>query len=75
MMDEKTREHINEIETRSRFPTGVGRIDRGDCPADGLNPMACMFCPYGHLLECHYPYTCEEVECSHYKAEMEAKDY
>ena len=31
-----------------------------------------FFCQYGHMTECHYPMTCEEAECSHYEAEMEA---
>ncbi|MBU1067857.1 hypothetical protein KKE60_08725, partial [Patescibacteria group bacterium] len=33
--------------------------------------MACMFCQYGHLLECHHPYNCEEANCEHYQAAME----
>lgn len=75
-MDEKSRARIRELEEHSRFPTGIGKIDRGECPTGGLNPMACMFCPYGHILCCHFPYTCEEVECSHYQQEMEAEsDY
>lgn len=72
-MDDHSRENIEEIEKHSRFPTGVGRIVRGECPCGAFTPMACMFCPYGHMLECHYPYTCEEVECSHYQQEMEAE--
>lgn len=38
------------------------------CP----NPMAQMFCPYGHMTECHYPYTCDEAECSHYETALAA---
>ena len=72
-MDEESRKHIAELEKHSRFPTGIGQIERGECPAGGLNQMACMFCQYGHMLECHFPYTCEEVECSHYLQEMEAE--
>lgn len=66
-MDDRTRTHIREMEANARFPTGVGKIDRGECPTGAIYPMACMFCPFGHMLECHHPYTCEEVECSHYK--------
>jgi len=33
-----------------------------------------MFCPYGHMTECHPPFTCEEAECSHYRTEMELED-
>ncbi len=74
MLDEETRKTIAELEKNSRFPTGIGRIEGGECEAGALNPMACMFCPYDHMLECHYPYTCEEAECSHYEQEMEAED-
>jgi hypothetical protein len=31
----------------------------------------CMFCPYGHMLTCHYPLTCAEAECDHYLREIE----
>lgn len=39
------------------------------------NPMQAFFCMTGHLTECHYPYTCQQAECSHYLAELEAEDY
>lgn len=52
-MDDEGRKHIAELEKNSRFPTGVGQIERGECEDGGLTPMACMFCPYGHMLECH----------------------
>ena len=74
MMDEESHKHISELEKNSRFPTGIGRIERGECKAGGLNPMACMFCSYGHMLECHFSLTCEEAECSHYQ-ELAAADY
>ena len=32
--------------------------------------LAMFFCPYGHLLGCHYPLTCVEAECSHWEAAM-----
>lgn len=38
------------------------------------NMMSCMFCPYGHMLECHYPMTCEEAECDHYQIETNEYD-
>lgn len=43
------------------------------CPMLGFDVprIRCMFCSYGHMLECHYPLTCEEAECDHYKAELE----
>jgi len=54
---------------------GAVKTLSGECPLGGANPMACMFCSYGHMTECHYPYTCEEAECSHYQQEMEAEGY
>lgn len=70
-MDERGRAHIEEIERGSRFPTGIGKIEREECPRGFRSPIACMLCPNGHMLECHFPYTCEEVECSHYQQDME----
>lgn len=38
------------------------------------NPMAAMFCPFGHMLECHYPMNCVDANCSHlqrYRSEEE----
>lgn len=70
-MDEKSRKNIEMIEKDSRFPTGIGKIERQECEMGGINPMACMFCPCGHMLECHYPHTCDEVECSHYRPEKD----
>lgn len=55
------------------YPTGVARVESGDCPLGAFTPMGCMFCPYGHALECHYPYECEEAACSHYQEQMAAE--
>jgi hypothetical protein len=41
---------------------------------DRVNPAACMFCPMGHMTECHYPYSCEEAQCSHYQSAREAEE-
>lgn len=70
-MDAESRKNIEELEKNSRFPTGVGRIERGECPAGALTAIGCTFCPYGHMLECHHPYTCEEIKCSHYLRAIE----
>ena len=35
------------------------------------NLMACMFCSYGHIMECHHPYTCDSQYCNHYKFQDE----
>lgn len=36
-------------------------------------PMRCMFCPTGHMTECHYPHACNDPEsnCQHYQQEEE----
>ncbi len=65
IMSENARADLEEMQKYSRFPTGVGRIDRGECPRDATTAVTCMFCLSGHLLECHYPRSCEEAECSH----------
>lgn len=62
---------IKEIEAHSRFPTGVGKIERGECELGAHNPMACMFCPSGHMLECHCPRTCEEAQCGHWQEALD----
>jgi hypothetical protein len=39
------------------------------CPAEKsniTNLMKCMFCAYGHMTECHYPYDCNSEYCNHY---------
>lgn len=51
---------------------GAVKTARGECPIGGANPMACMFCSFGHMTDCHYPETCEEARCSHYQEELEA---
>ena len=40
-------------------------------PQCQCNPMQAMFCPYGHMLECHIPMTCREAECGHYRRNVE----
>ncbi len=55
---------------------GAVKTTTGQCPLGEANPMACMFCRYGHMMECHYPQTCSEAECSHYQSEqISAGDY
>lgn len=68
MLDAESKAAIEEIEQTSRFPTGIGRIERGECPCGAVTPVACSLCPTGHQLECHYPLTCEEAHCSHFMA-------
>lgn len=52
-----------------KYEPGLVRIKTGTCPMKGSHPMSCMFCPVGHLLECHWPNNCETARCSHYERE------
>jgi hypothetical protein len=70
-MDNESKQHIAEVEELLGHATGIGKIDRGECPTQASNPVACTFCPYGHMLDCHYPQTCEEAQCSHYQLSAE----
>lgn len=73
-MDEQSRKNIEEAEKKLGHATGIGRIDRGECPMHAVSPVACTFCSYGHMLDCHYPMTCEEAECSHFKEMLASED-
>ncbi len=72
-MSDESRKNLEQLEVNSRFPTGIGRITRGECPMGAFTPMSCMFCGFGHMTDCHHPHTCEEAECSHYQAELYAE--
>jgi len=53
-------------ETKSIFYEGQEiKFTISPNPDCRCTPMQAMFCPYGHMLECHRPLTCEEAECSH----------
>ena len=44
------------------------------CPIEEkniTNLVKCMFCAYGHMTECHYPYTCDSEYCNHYHYQEE----
>jgi hypothetical protein len=69
MMDQASRDNIAKAEKALGHATGIGLIDRGQCPRGAVLATACMFCPNGHMLDCHYPKTCEEANCSHYQEE------
>ncbi len=64
-------EEAKQMAAKEVDSMGVVKTLSGECPLGGANPMACMFCSYGHMTHCHYPRTCEEAECSHYEAEVE----
>ena len=64
----------NEIPQEIREKAGAWKIENGQCPIDATTPMTCMFCQFGHMMECHYPQTCEEADCSHYQEEEDWED-
>lgn len=68
-MQDRNLRQIEHIEKITGKPTGISKIQRGECPVGDKNAIACMLCPFGHILECHYPYTCQQAECSHYQME------
>ena len=49
---------------------GAIKTSSGQCPMGGTSPMACMFCQFGHMTDCHYPLTCEQANCSHCQSEI-----
>lgn len=49
----------------------MGVAGNNDCVCP--TPMQAMFCPYGHMTECHYPKTCDEAQCSHYLRQRDAE--
>jgi len=67
--------NIEQMEELTGKPTGIGRIERGECPIGGKSPMACMFCQFGHMLDCHWPDTCEQARCGHYLSEQISPGY
>lgn len=64
-LDRNTKEAIAKLEAGSRFPTGIGRVQRGECPLGAIHASACALCVLGHMLECHYPQTCSQAGCDH----------
>lgn len=48
-----------------KYEPGIVKIRTGECPVHATSPMACQFCPTGHMTECHYPLTCSQAKCSH----------
>ena len=61
--------------TKQSDAMGATKIMRGECQRGAFSPAVCMFCPFGHITECHYPQTCEAAQCSHYLRETEAECY
>ena len=55
------------LATREVNSMGVVKVFTGQCPLGARSSLACTFCSFGHLTDCHYPQTCEEAQCSHYQ--------
>ena len=62
-----------DLQPKPRFPSGIDVISQGKCPQGSVTPLACMFCTTGHMTECHHPWGCSEIECSHYLEELQAE--
>lgn len=50
-----------------KWKPGVEKIIEGKCERGMSRPIDCIFCMQGHMMECHYPKTCQEAQCSHLK--------
>jgi len=50
-----------------KYEPGLVKTKTGTCPMNpnNIHPLACMLCPCGHLLECHWPMDCKTSQCSH----------
>jgi len=55
----------------SRYPAGIDLVIAKTCPVGANHPMACTFCAFGHMTECHHPLTCSQAECGHYVAQRQ----
>jgi hypothetical protein len=65
---------VKRVEEKLIANMGITKIREGRCPQGATSPMACMFCGFGHLAECHYPKTCAEARCSHYMQDVDPGD-
>ena len=63
-------DEANQVASKEVNSLGIVKTSNGLCPLGLASPMACMFCHFGHMTDCHYPATCEEVNCSHYQSEV-----
>jgi len=63
-------DEANQVASKEVDSLGIAKTSTGQCPLGHVSPMACMFCRFGHMTNCHYPATCEEANCSHYQSEV-----
>ncbi len=54
----------------NQFSDGAAERANPECVCE--TTAAALLCRTGHLLECHYPKTCEEARCSHWQRNQEA---
>jgi len=64
------REEASRVASKEVDSLGIVKTSGGKCPLGSTSAMACMFCSYGHMTECHYPLNCEQADCSHHQAEL-----
>ena len=83
-MIEKEIDRLNEKENKTEVETlklrnlkrfwDLEHLKSVFCPIVDKNITnlgKCMFCPYGHMTECHYPHTCHSKYCKHYNYHKE----
>ena len=70
ILDARSRNRIEEIEKYSKYKTGLGTIERGECPEGNRESISCAVCNTGHILECHHPLSCKDAFCQHYRREL-----
>jgi hypothetical protein len=65
---------LEEIDVEPPYGVSRGIAQNEDAKKENLQPhplcicpdaMAAMFCPHGHMLECHFPLDCNQAQCSH----------
>ena len=55
----------DRVEPAPPYEPGIARIKEARCPRGATRLLDCLFCPEGHISECHYPQRCQEAQCSH----------
>ncbi len=70
-MTEATRECLRQLGELQGRPTGILRIEMGECPWGATAGISCVLCSSGHLMDCHFPQSCEEAQCEHWKRAQE----
>ena len=63
-------DEANQVASKEVDSLGIAKTSTGQCPLGHASSMACMFCGFGHMTDCHYPLTCEQANCSHYQSEV-----